>query len=74
MPIYGPLITYKNIEEAEELIGQEVVISNSLLMISEHPDAERKLLLTDIKKTSDHPFKVQRDKYLWSFQFCRKII
>lgn len=74
MTNYGPIINYTNLQDAQKLIGQEVVFSNSLRVITECPNIAKRLILNAIDKNSDYPFQTQRKNLPLAFQFVRKII
>ena len=68
---YGKVLTYKDVEEAEKLIGKKVVGSYCLSKIENYPEKIEPEILTGIDDEQDFIFEAG-DYY--GFQFIREII
>lgn len=67
---YGKVLTYKDSEETKKLIGKEVVVSDYLAYIEDHPEKKETAILKDVIPTAPYPFATSNGRY----QFIREII
>lgn len=71
---FGKLLTYKDIDEAEKLIGKKVIHSNTLKDLETRPDKWlRPMVLTGVNKGDSclYPFRLLDGTFV---QFIREVI
>lgn len=71
---YGKIYTYKDLEEAKTLVGKEVIVSDSLRLITEFPNSCERTELKEISEPSseeDVYFFMSSDEFY--YQFARAI-
>lgn len=67
---YGRVLTYKDAKEAKKLIGKEVVVSDYLAYIEDHPEWKETAILKDVTRGAPYPFRTSNGNY----QFIREVI